>query len=184
MKIRRFASTMAALVLLGGTLAAGAGSASANQVWYQSVGKASAETPCPTSTGPELAAGWTQWSSSWAMWANQGRGGFVCNREITWAYSETTPTLSFPGCVALLPATGESTGAYLQFGNSTFIPAASPNRLFFNSECSGGGSEAEAPFAYALSIETANALCAPFIAMPYTIEIVTADPNLYVCLPV
>ena len=38
MNIRRIASSMAAMVLVGGTLVAVAGTASANKVWYQSVG--------------------------------------------------------------------------------------------------------------------------------------------------
>jgi hypothetical protein len=177
---------MAALVLVGGTLAAGASSASANKVWYQSVGKASAEAPCPTSTGAELAAGWTQWSSSWAMWANQGRGGFVCNREITWAYSETTPTPapSFPGCVVLSPQVGETVGTYFQFGNSPYIPADSPNSVFFTPDCSGTGVASTSPWAYALNLEEAGALCAPLGAIAATDELATADPNLYACFPI
>jgi hypothetical protein len=66
--------------------------AMADQVWYQSVGRASATAACEKSTTTELAAGWTNWAPSWAKWVNGGKGGFVCNRQITWAYD--TPPVS------------------------------------------------------------------------------------------
>lgn len=39
--------------------------------WYQSIGRNSAESECPSG-----------WSGSWAQWPNGGLGGWVCNREI------------------------------------------------------------------------------------------------------
>lgn len=144
MNIRRIASSMAAMVLVGGTLVAVAGSASADEVWYQSVGRASAEAPCPVSTGTELEAGWTQWSPSWAQWGNQGRGGFVCDRQITWAYSPTAS--NFPGCqfIADLRITEPPEGPfdvslYGQFGNGLVI--AADTYLFSTPDCSGETSE-------------------------------------------
>ena len=178
MKIRRFASTMAALVLLGGTLAAGAGSASANQVWYQSVGKASAETPCPTSTGPELAAGWTQWSSSWAMWANQGRGGFVCNREITWAYSESPLTPSGPGCVLLLAASRDVPALSLQFGSSNVIPYGAES-AFLTADCSGVAIPSPGIIVFALSGSEAIVLCGDSLTPDQDLG---WNPNVYACV--
>lgn len=38
--------------------------------WYQSYGRASAEVACDAG-----------WAASWAMWANGGTGGYVCDRE-------------------------------------------------------------------------------------------------------
>jgi len=61
----------------------------ANKVWYQSVGRASATAACEKSSSTDLAAGWTQWAPSWEQWVNGGKGGFVCNRQITWAYDST-----------------------------------------------------------------------------------------------
>jgi len=61
----------------------------ADQIWYQSVGRASATAPCEESTTTELAAGWTQWAPSWARWVNGSKGGFVCDRQITWAFDST-----------------------------------------------------------------------------------------------
>ena len=73
----------------------------ADQIWYQSVGRASATAPCEESTTTELAAGWTQWAPSWARWVNGGNGGFVCNRQITWAF-DSVPF----SCAAGAGATG------------------------------------------------------------------------------
>ena len=159
MNIRRIASSIAAMMLVGGTLVAVAGTASADEVWYQSVGRASAEAPCPVSTGDELEAGWTQWGPSWAQWGNQGRGGFVCDRQITWAI---TPTPAWPGCQF---ANDESVSGgplepvYLQFGTRLLIPAAELNG-FDNPDCSGvpfGAGPEDVVFAY--SQEQAQALC-------------------------
>jgi hypothetical protein len=178
MYFRRLASSMAALVLVSGTLVAGAGSASANQVWYQSVGKASAEAPCPTSTGTELAAGWTQWSSSWAMWANQGRGGFVCDREITWAYSETTPTPSGPGCVPFQLAVGDFLATYLQFGSSNVIPVVSAKYLR-TADCSGVATTIAAYLVFALTRSEAIVLCGDTLT-PF--QEAFWNPNVYRCI--
>jgi len=61
----------------------------ADQIWYQSVGRASATAACEKSTTTELAAGWTDWEPSWGQWVNGGNGGFVCDRQITWAFDST-----------------------------------------------------------------------------------------------
>ena len=71
----------------------------ADQIWYQSVGRASATAACQASTATELAAGWTQWGPSWAKWVNGGKGGSVCNRHITWAY-DTPPVTCATGAGA------------------------------------------------------------------------------------
>ena len=198
MNIRRIASSMAALVLVGGTLVAVAGSASADEVWYQSVGRASAEAPCPVSTGTELEAGWTQWSPSWAQWGNQGKGGFVCDRQITWAYN-------YPGCqfFADLSIT-ESLGSepivaslYAQFGNGLVIAAGSD--LFSSPDCSGETSEdytvnVTVNFVFAGSQGQAQALCpVDTVAAPGTDEsydvdgfrvtISNSSPNIFFCEP-
>ena len=175
MSFRRIASSLAAMVLVGGTLVAGAGSASANKVWNQSIGKASAAAPCPTSTSSELAAGWSQWSSSWAQWPNQGRGGFVCNREITW---EITPAGSegfiTASCVSYLA------GEYVNFAGSNVLPRESP--LYSDEGCStpSGGTTAEFTLVYAASYGEAGVLCSPLPAyQPYESW---WNPNVYGCV--
>jgi len=69
----------------------------ANKVWYQSVGRASETAACEKSTVAELAAGWTDWAPSWEQWVNGGKGGFVCNRQITWAFDSVPPSSSGSG---------------------------------------------------------------------------------------
>jgi hypothetical protein len=69
----------------------------ADQIWYQSVGRASETAACEKSTTTELAAGWTQWAPSWAKWVNGSTGGFVCNRQITWAFDSVPPSSSGSG---------------------------------------------------------------------------------------
>ena len=91
--LRILLATVMALALLPmlSTFAPGglstASPASADQVWYQSVGRASATAACEKSSTTELAAGWTQWGPSWGRWVNKNTGGFVCDRQITWAFS-------------------------------------------------------------------------------------------------
>jgi len=60
------ASTCAVVITSAAALAMAA-PASANQVWVQSVGRASATAPCP--------AGYTP---SWDTWPNNHTGGYVC----------------------------------------------------------------------------------------------------------
>jgi len=73
--------------------------AAADQIWYQSVGRASATAPCEESATTELAAGWTSWAPSWGKWANGSKGGFVCDRQLTRAFDsvpegELTPAIA------------------------------------------------------------------------------------------
>ena len=188
--IRRIASSMAAMVLVGGTLVAAAGTASANQVWYQSVGRVSAEAPGPVSTGPELKAGWTQWGSSWAQWGNRGRGGFVCDRQITWAISPPWPGCQFAFDESISGGPFES--VYLQFDTRFIIPAAELNG-FDNPGCSGvpfGTGAIDVVFAY--SQEQAQALCPDFTLAEIGVDEEEIDgdtfrnsnPYIYFCIEV
>ena len=68
--------------------------ATADQTWYQSVGRDSSDAPCEESSTEDLAAGWTSWAPSWAQWPNDSQGGFVCNRQITWAFDPVSPSSS------------------------------------------------------------------------------------------
>ena len=70
--------------------------ASADQVWHQSVGRASADAACDASSVADLAAGWSQWAPSWEQWANAGAGGFVCSRQITWARDSAPAVATSP----------------------------------------------------------------------------------------
>ena len=185
--IRRISSALAALVLVGGTLVAVAGPASADEVWYQSVGRVSAEAPCPVSTGTELEAGWTQWGPSWAQWGNQGGGGFVCDRQITWAI---TPTSAWPGCQFAYDESydgGPFEPTYFQFGTRLLIPGAELNG-FDNPDCSGVPFGAGGDVVFASSQERAQALCPDFtlavIGVDETIDrtsFINSSPYIYYC---
>jgi hypothetical protein len=92
----------------------------ANKVWYQSVGRASATAGCEKSTVTELAQGWTQWAPSWDTWVNGGKGGFVCNRQITWAY-DTPPVTCATGGICRLGDIGPGGGlVFLISGGRTY----------------------------------------------------------------
>lgn len=58
---------------------------SADEICYQSVGRASATATCQDSSSSDLATGWTVWHPIWEQWMNRGAGGFTCSRALTWA---------------------------------------------------------------------------------------------------
>jgi hypothetical protein len=100
-RIRRWAAIAAAsIVTIGGLAVAAAPAVSADQVWHQAVGRGSADAACPTNTPEETAAGWTQWAGSWEKWMNGQTGGFVCQRDITWAKDSAPPVTSDESRVA------------------------------------------------------------------------------------
>lgn len=88
MRLNRVVAAALSVAVVAGTTLLAAPSASADQVWYQGVERASVDAPCPTSSSDELRAGWSEWTASWAQWANGGKGGYVCTRAITWAHED------------------------------------------------------------------------------------------------
>lgn len=87
---------LAAVVAMTASMLFGANIASADQVQVQSYQRASqteacaaqpGETPWQASWGPD-----SSWSPSWEQWANNGTGGWVCTRSITWARTPVVPT--------------------------------------------------------------------------------------------
>lgn len=102
MRLRRIVAFTGAAALVATAGLVAAPSASANQIWHQAVAVPSASSPCPTTTPAEAQAGWSAWKSSWDQWPNGGKGGFVCNRSITWAYEGDGAGPSGPGCVHAL----------------------------------------------------------------------------------
>lgn len=150
MTARRSLSLAGAMVLIAGALIGGATSASANEVWHQSVGRASATATCPTSSAADLAVGWSEWGASWSQWMNSGTGGFTCDREITWASSPP-----WPGCVYIFTEAGP-TPIYVNFGNNPYLPQAP---LFVTVDCSGSPSPTSTDLAFASHAEEAVRLC-------------------------
>lgn len=145
MQLLRIGAAISAAAL---TVAGLAPVASADQVWNQSVGRVSVSAACPTSPANEQATGWSQWAPSWEQWANNGKGGFVCSRAITWAKD----TARFPsgGCL--------SNGSYyFQFGGSYFLPLASTS--YGDSSCSTPSGFPSTPVVYAPAPYVASTLC-------------------------
>jgi hypothetical protein len=129
----------AATVALGiGTTIAVAAPASANQVWIQQVQRAGADAPCDIPAVAGEPAGWSNWASSWAQWPNDGKGGWVCTRSITWA-KDTPPAGSAGGGGMAVPSglgcVEYGSGVYANFDGNWFIPAGSTVYEF--SDCTG-----------------------------------------------
>ena len=83
----RFLAVASVVLATLGLGVVAAPTASADEIWYQAVGRPTAASACPTDSAADVAAGWTAWSGSWEQWANGGRGGYVCQRSIVWAKS-------------------------------------------------------------------------------------------------
>ena len=85
---RKFLAALSALAAVAATLL-GANVASGDEVWYQSYQRVSQSEECVAQPGetPWQDSWGTNpgWSPSWEQWANNGQGGWVCSRSITWA---------------------------------------------------------------------------------------------------
>ena len=81
-------AALSVLLMIAATLF-GANVASGDEVWYQSYQRASQSEECVAQPGetPWQDSWGTNpgWSPSWEQWANNGQGGWVCDRSITWA---------------------------------------------------------------------------------------------------
>lgn len=111
---------LAVALALTTAVAIAAPAAQARSSWFQSVGRASATAPCPDpSFGTPWQANWNpreqEWRASWGQWMNGGRGGWTCDRTITW-----DPWTRYPSarCVAFV----DGSGAYfVNFGGGWSI---------------------------------------------------------------
>lgn len=149
MGIRKILATTAMTVMVAsGAVLVGASPASADQVWNQSIGRASADAACPTSDAADLDAGWSEWMASWELWANDGTGGYVCSRSITWA-KDSPP--SGDGCVQGSPF------EWLDFLGGWSLPFGSP--LYADVDCSVLGGTAVYDIVYATDGAEASARC-------------------------
>lgn len=181
MGMRRVLAAAGTVVLVaGGLTLAGVSPASADQVWHQSVGRSSANGACVTSSAEDLAAGWSQWSSSWEQWANDGKGGYTCTRSITWALEEPTDAPASAGRCTLIVE------GFFVLDPSGFIPFGAP--IYDNESCTPpeddtlGGSEEDRDTSnvrYGLAWTSggqaaANAICQAGNSSPY----VTANQYL------
>ena len=104
MRIRgRLSIIAASLVVIGSSLlSTPSASASTSGVWFQSIGRASETAACPDpSFGTPWQSGWNPseqaWRPSYSQWMHGGRGGWTCDRQITWA--QTARAYPSAGCV-------------------------------------------------------------------------------------
>lgn len=149
MRPRWLAAIAAIVIAVTGALTL-ATPAAADQVWHQSVGRASADAACPADSAADTSAGWSPWTPSWERWANAGTGGFVCSRAITWAYEGGDAP--FPGCQQ------KSADTWMNFGWSRVLAGDMP--LYDDSGCTQRSVQFELwPYVYATTADEARDLC-------------------------
>ena len=179
---RLLAKTTAAALLVSGMSLAGAGSASADQIWHQSIGRASATESCAASSAADTAAGWSPWAASWDRWPNADRGGFVCNRSITWAHDSR----SYPsaGCLYLMTLGTNmyenfrvGTNMYVDFQGGWVLPSAP---VYSDSSCTQLSVYTLELLVYAPGDYDPVSLCAEAFGPAYTFTTVRAT-NIYQC---
>jgi hypothetical protein len=160
-------AALSVLLMIAATLF-GANMASGDEVWHQSYQRASQSEECVAQAGetPWQDSWGTNpgWSPSWAKWANNGQGGWVCNRSITWAQTPAASSSS-GGSSSVTYAVGDiGPGGGLVF----YIDGASGLRYEMAPKNWGAGSAIDptavwttnAPFCYASGSSTpANQNC-------------------------
>jgi hypothetical protein len=181
MRMRRIAATIATVVLgASGLVVASATTASAHQIWHQSVGRASADAECPKLTADEVAAGWSEWAPSWAQWANDGKGGHVCDRSVTWAFDAQPPPQTGCVLVGFSPPDGEN--LYAQFYSGD---AVQPSGIaWFDANCTQSVRYWGVGLVYADSQDRANLLCYQFPGFLGTADhgdFESFNPNVWLC---
>lgn len=175
MHVRRLGVAAIGLsVAAAGLLAAPA--VSADQIWYQSVGRASSTATCQDSTATELASGWTPWRGSYEQWMNGGRGGFTCTRNITWAKSAAASGVTTVGCRKIATTGG---GIWANFGTSIALPIGSTT--YSDAGCStsrGGINNTTNILVYTTSQPEAQAQCSPGDAATTSAPL---PADIYIC---
>ena len=113
------------VVAMTASMLVGTNIASADQVQVQSYQRTSqtaacaaqpGETPWQASWGPD-----SSWTPSYEMWANNGTGGWVCTRSITWARDSSSPLTCATGGPCVLGDIGPGGGlVFLISGGLTY----------------------------------------------------------------
>ena len=116
-----FIAAVAVVLTTMGLGVVAAPTASADEIWYQAVGRPTADSSCPTDSAADVAAGWTAWSGSWEQWANGGRGGYVCQRSIVWAKSSPAGS----GAQTPIGCQQFADGLWIDFGVDPAVPPLS-----------------------------------------------------------
>jgi hypothetical protein len=151
-------------------------SAHADQVWYQSVGRASAASTCQESTAADLAAGWTKWLGTWERWMNAGAGGYTCARSLVWAKDSAPSQVGPAGCAQMyVPPTGMS----VNFASSNYLPRFSA--VYNEGTCATVASMTNIGLVYATSQVQAQALCMANENLDAS-QNLAMNPNIYACV--
>jgi hypothetical protein len=104
-------AALSVLLMIAATLF-GANVASGDEVWNQSYPRGSQSEACVAQVGetPWQDSWGTNpgWSPSWEQWANNGQGGWVCSRSITWAQTPVPASSSSGGSSSVTYAVGDT----------------------------------------------------------------------------
>ncbi len=163
-------------------LIAAAPSALAVGTWWQSYERHTSSEACSAPTWQtawqDSFSGQREWTPSWAMWPNSGRGGWVCNRVIVWTNGAGGSSSSgVTGCYAL----SISLSAYFQFTNGGLAQGTTG---FINSGCTVPNVNyvANPNYVYATNSGDALALCvARFNGSAVSAATGDPEPNIYRC---
>jgi len=147
-------------------------------VWHQAFERLSADSPCEApedeTLWQESFSGQREWTPSWAQWANDGQGGWVCQRYIVWAQTQTFPSA---GCILGQVLSGQD--QYLNFGGGYALPTGSP--VYSSADCTGYLRGTLQPAVYAPSGYDPDFLCQTAFGLP-AVPIPTPDgDNVWVC---
>lgn len=169
MVIPRMAAVASAVILAATGIVAASGSASAGQTWIQAYQRVDAAAACghlPDETPWQSHyTGHRDWAPSWAQWPNGGRGGWVCERDITWADDGPTAPVGpsapgadpGPGCVSWM--NGPFGPFWYDFSGSTYLPGGAP--IYADAACTTSlGTASINGTAYASDGTAALAICA------------------------
>jgi hypothetical protein len=170
MMLKLMVAVAASAVLGAAAMVGVAAPASADEVWTQGIGRASADAECPMTTDHEAAEGWSPWAPSWDWWPNGGQGGYVCQRSIVWAMSPVGA-----GCQWLAPF-------YLDFGTGWSVPRGT--RGYHDAACTDRAELAVEFYnmVYAGDESSAEALCREIFGDNAGVEQAPSNPRIRACL--
>jgi len=156
---------------------------SADEIWYQSVGRTSATATCQDSSSTDLATGWTVWRPIWEQWMNRGAGGFTCSRALTWAKSSTAGSGGGGGggggVVACKQIRSTPSALYVtNFGVDTLRALGSTQ--YSNAGCTATSGTTVSDLIYASSSGSAATICTAFNNL-YSTVLVSGLSDVYSC---
>lgn len=134
-----------------------------NQAFERSGPDEACEAPPDETPWQDSFRGQQEWTPSWARWANDGQGGWVCQRTIVWA-SPTGPQFPAAGCLLVFDNPNE----YANFQGGYSLTGLA--NLYTDSSCTNSGGSMGGPVVYAPPGFDANALCQEAFGLPAKAE--------------